>query len=577
MNPSGFSFPLNAYAAMLLWSEGRADSLHYGLFERVDEPIADAQARASARLWAQLPPPPLRVLDVGVGLGTTLERLLASGYDAHAISPDERQVAAVAARLPGASVQVTRLEDLAAPAQPWDLMLFQESAQYIEPLALFDAAHWLLDPRRASIVVMDEFALRRRDDDDRGLHLLPEFLALARRCGWTLVHEDDVTEAARLTLDVLLALSARHRARLIGELGLGAEQVDALDDSNRRYRDRYAAGVFGYRVLRFERAERPQRVPVPVIPVRGDAMRRLFARVFGREMGAAEWRWKYAHGHGVGLLRADGELDAFYGGLTRRLLLRGRLVDGCQVCDVMVAPEARSSLGRQGPLHDITASFLEAEIGHGRRHAVGYGFPNDRALRVAERLGLYRRVDEVVELTWPAAPWAASVATAVDMSTLIDADPLWSRIDSLWREMAAALGDSVLGVRDAAWLRWRYRDRPGAAHELLVRPAGPADRAGGAAVVRHHADQIECLDLIGDPSVWPDLLREVRQRAAALGCPVVRVWITASHEARLRRGGDGATRAALNLHVPANAHTAGVPPEALQGRWLLMGGDTDFR
>jgi hypothetical protein len=126
-------------------------------------------------------------------------------------------------------------------------------------------------------------------------------------------------------------------------------------------------------------------------------------------------------------------------------------------------------------------------------------------------------------------------------------------------------------------LQWRYRDRPGAAHELLIQPAGPACRKGGAAVVRCHADLLECLDLIGDPAAWPHLLREVRHRAAVLGRPTVRAWITASHESLLRHEGDGAARAALNLHVPANAHTAGVPPEALHGRWLLMGGDTDFR
>lgn len=575
MNPAGFSFPLNAYAAMLLWSEGHADSLHYGLFERDGESVADAQRRASERLWAQLPPPPRRVLDVGVGLGTTLARLREAGYDARGITPDARQAAAVAARWPHAGVDVTRLEDLPAAAEPFELMLFQESAQYIEPLAIFDAAARLLAPR-ATIVVMDEFALRRRDDDDRGLHLLPDFLALARRSGWTLAHDEDVTAAARGTLDVLLALSARHRGRLAEELALPAEQLDALDASNRRYRERYADGVYGYRVLRFERTAPPPRRPVAVMPAHAAAMQRLFARVFGRELGDAEQRWKYARGRGVGLLRGDGELDAFYGGLTRPLLLQGRPVDGCQVCDVMVAPEARGALARQGPLHDVTATFLEAGIGYARPHAVGYGFPNDRALGVAERLGLYRRVDEMIELTWPAQPWAAGIATVADAAAGDD-DPLWALLQARWLEMAAALGASVLGVRDVAWLRWRYRDRPGVAHEWLLRPAGPANGVGGAAVLRRHADALECLDLVGDPAGWPDLLREARHHAAALGLPRVRAWITASHEALLSRDGDGAARAALNLHVPANAHTAGVPPEALAGRWLLMGGDTDIR
>ena len=40
-------------------------------------------------------------------------------------------------------------------------MLLQESAQYIAPQALFDAADRLLVHDRATMLVMDEFALRR--------------------------------------------------------------------------------------------------------------------------------------------------------------------------------------------------------------------------------------------------------------------------------------------------------------------------------------------------------------------------------------------------------------------------------
>lgn len=576
MNPAGFSFPLNAYAAMLQWSEGRADSLHYGLFEHAGEPIAVAQQRASDKLWALLPPP-CRVLDVGVGLGTTLERLIGAGYAAHGISPDARQVAAVAARLPGARVEVARLEDLGADRGPWDLMLFQESAQYIEPLALFEAAQRLLAREHATIVVMDEFALERRSDEDRRLHLLSDFVALAQRCGWRLVCDEDLSAAARITVDALLTLSERHRERLVGELGICRNEIDALDASNRRYRECYACGVFGYRLLKFERDAPPVRLPVSVVPAHRDAMRALFAKTFGREMGQAEWHWKYRDGHGVGLLRGDGTLCAHYGGLTRRVTMFGVEALGCQVCDVMVSSEANRALSRRGALHEVTASFLEAQIGYGRRHAVGFGFPNERALRVAERLGLYARVDEMVQIEWPAAIDAASVATVVDIAALEDGDPRWSGIEHAWRAMAAALPRSVLGVRDAGWLRWRYRDKPGASHALLLRPAGPAGLPGGAAVVRRHDGWLEWLDLVADPLLWPALAREVRHHAATTGAPLVRAWITASHEHLLRHDRDGAMRAPLNVQIPANAHTAGVPPEALQGRWLLMGGDTDFR
>ncbi len=252
MNIAGFGFPLNVYAALLQWTQGRVDYLHYGLFERADESIAIAQERASQRLWAQMPPP-CRVLEVGIGLGTTLRRLRERGYAAHGITPDRAQIAAIIES--GAqplSIEASRLEDLGPERGPWDLMLLQESAQYIDPVALFEAAARLLDPSRASLIVMDEFALRRDGDADLGLHLLPQFVDLAQRFGWRLVHDEDVSAATSVTLDVLLALSAQHRQRLIDELGVSVAQLDALDASNRRYRACYQRAVFGYRLLRFD-------------------------------------------------------------------------------------------------------------------------------------------------------------------------------------------------------------------------------------------------------------------------------------------------------------------------------------
>ncbi len=169
MSTATFAFPLNVYARMLEAEEGRLDYLHYGLFEREGEPVWQAQERASQRLWAALPPP-CRVLEVGIGIGTTLRRLGAAGYDAFGITPDPEQVAEVRERHGQAvRVAVSSLESLAVDKGPWDLMLLQESAQYIAPLALFEAADRLLVAEGAQLVVMDEFALQRNGPEHAGL------------------------------------------------------------------------------------------------------------------------------------------------------------------------------------------------------------------------------------------------------------------------------------------------------------------------------------------------------------------------------------------------------------------------
>jgi hypothetical protein len=586
-----FSFPLNIYAAMLTWSEGRVDYLHYGLFERVDEPIWQAQERASAQLWARMPPP-CRVLEVGIGLGHTLKRLQERGFDAVGITPEVAQVDAVRARHGDAlAIETTTLEAYAPAGPRFDLMVLQESAQYIQPLALFEAADRLLNSQHATLLVMDEFALRRRSDADFGLHLLPHFKDLAARHGWRLVHEQDVTPQACLTIDVLQSLTQTHWQRAQDELGIGEAELQALIQSNQRYGANYRDGIFGYRVLKFERDTAPAVRPVVLDDNRATEMRALFQRVFGREMGLAEWAWKYGHGigRGIGLAQRDGRMVAFYGGLTRPLRLFGQPALGCQVCDVMTEPGVHGSLVRQGPMQQVTATFLEAEIGWARTHAVGFGFPTDRALGMAERLGLYRRVDEMVQLRWlpaPAAPLATRIET-VDLARIhVGDDGPWQALDTLWAAMAQDLRAAVLGVRDPAWLRYRYGHKPGVAHTAVLLREAPGAAVQGLLVFRSHADHLEVLDLVGPVCHLPALIDVARHVAATAtsatitDAPLrahVKCWITASHAALLQREGDGAQRDSLDLFVPANAHSPGVSPEALSGCWFLTAGDTDFR
>jgi SAM-dependent methyltransferase len=238
-----FFYPLNVFMHILTHEEGEVAALHYGLFERDDEPIAAAQERATELLLSRLPSPPARLLDAGCGLGTTLARLTQMGYDAEGITPDERQIAAVRARF-GESVRA-----FCAPFESWapgtryDAVFFHESAQYIAADALFANARALT----GNVIVLDEFATRAGES----LHSLPEFLEAAERHGFTRVEELDVSAQAAPTMAYFAARIPRYREALVGELALTSEQIDELLRSGERYAARYRDGVFVYRLLRF--------------------------------------------------------------------------------------------------------------------------------------------------------------------------------------------------------------------------------------------------------------------------------------------------------------------------------------
>jgi SAM-dependent methyltransferase len=192
---------------------------------------------------------------VGVGLGTTFARLRRLGYDAEGITPDPTQIAIAQSRLPGElSLHAVGLEAFET-SRPFDVVLFQESAQYVDSAVLFRKVAALAAPG-ASLVVLDEFALRPVDRPD-ALHGLDRFLAAADSHGFRLEEEIDLSREAAPTIDYFLQRLSRHRASILAEVGVSAEQLERLIASGQEYRELYRSGAYGYRLLVFRKGAAP--------------------------------------------------------------------------------------------------------------------------------------------------------------------------------------------------------------------------------------------------------------------------------------------------------------------------------
>lgn len=241
-----FYYPLNALLHILTLENEGVEYLHYGLFERSDERIAVAQERSTELLLSRLPSPPARLLDVGIGLGTTLSRLTRAGYETVGITPDEKQVAAARKRF-GDSVDVRTLALEAFDDGKFDVVIFQESSQYIVADALFAKAAKLT----SRIVLLDEFAMQPEGD----LHRYDEFMSAAQRQNFRVVEDLDLTERAAPTVDYFRARLPRFRPRLISDLGLTDRQVTELIESGDRYADLYRRKVYVYRLMTFESSQ----------------------------------------------------------------------------------------------------------------------------------------------------------------------------------------------------------------------------------------------------------------------------------------------------------------------------------
>ena len=308
-------------------------------------------------------------------------------------------------------------------------------------------------------------------------------------------------------------------------------------------------------------------------PADESALLALFARAFGHEMPAAQWRWKYAELDPIGsLVRREGLAVAFYGGMPRRIMLFGTPVKAVQIGDVMVDPAERGVLTRRGPFFLAARAYAERMVGPGRAYALAFGFPSERHTRLGEHLGLYARVDEVLEASWPALPDRRSILRSV--RPLVRAQ--LGAVDFLWEKMAAAMNGVAIAVRDAAHVRHRFLEHPAIAYLCLLVRQRLSGAPVGVVVLRDHGPNgVELMDVVAAPQSLAHLVEVARCVAGRLGRERVFAWVTPSAADSM-----AASRPALvpaGVPVPTIVWSASPDLDRLRGRWWLTGGDSDFR
>lgn len=459
---------------------------------------------------AHLPAAPARVLVVETEDGTLAEALAAWGYEVTRIAGPTDIGQALASLENGAAV--------------FAVVVIHDTARDLDLLSLFSRAFALL-AEGGTLLAVDDFLPGPEGRAPRGPQVLPFFIGMAGRCGFTLAARTD---------------------------------PDSRDTAHVRALLRFTRGSPQWRVSDIRPADAP-------------AMRTLFSRVFGQEMSEALWRWKYGGDRGRGVIAKRGtEVIAHYGGMTREIRYRGRPMRASQICDVMVDVADRGALTRRGPFTLTAESAAELfSLGHG----VGFGFPNRRAMVVAERLGLYEEVGRLTELHWPPLSVRPRLATRIrPYDPARDA----AAANGCWAAMAADLDDAIVGVRDAAWIARRYLDHPVHRYEVLLVTRRFGGRPPGLIVLRLHDDRrCELVDLVGPFAALPALVVQARRVAGMRGATELYCWISEPFAERLR-GPDGETRP-LDVRIPTSIHAPGPPVAELMDRWWLMGGDTDFR
>jgi len=304
-----------------------------------------------------------------------------------------------------------------------------------------------------------------------------------------------------------------------------------------------------------------------------DALLSLFKEAFGHVISKNLWRWKYDWQNKQGVLAfRDGKIIAYYGGIPRTFIFQGKTISAIQICDVMVAPEKRGILTKNGPFVLTARAYLNAQTGPKNDYCFAFGFPSGRHARLGEIVKLYARVDSFLEARWPAT-------ISLNNTLHFKSRPLNkennSIIDTQWESMQAALSDTILPQKNTHYFNWRYFEHPDHHYVVLHVSTRWLNKSIGVLVLRDHGPEIgiEAMDLLASPQELSTLLRVAQKYAARLKRKHVFCWLTPRILSMLPEPEHQHKITDVFIATPDLQNTA----DRLQSRWWLMGGDTDSR
>jgi SAM-dependent methyltransferase len=588
---SQMSFPSNVYACALKQAFSSVDFTGYGIdIPGESEGVPAAQRRVAEIILARLPEEPVRILEVGCGLGTLALLMTGRGHQVTALTPDLIEADILQARCVkeggGPAVYRRSLQAYIARGGDWesadkprfDVIVLQNSAQYLEPLLLFPAAARLLSAD-GRLLICDEFI----GDDSRiqrcTIPVLQIFLRMAERIGFSLKEQLNLDHEAASCVRKFLPALADFQEELARICSVETASVRKLQDELAGTAEALEQGRHTYALLDLRRSDQSRQAdnaehfgdissfaPADIAP--------LFERSFDVPFDQHIWHWKYGDGRGRAVcISLEGTPVAHYGGAPRNILYFGAPCKAIQICDVMVMPEKRGFYSRDGLFFRAAATFLEQYVGNSAEHLLGVGFPNIKAMHVAERLGLYEKTDDFVEVIYSTKPepdtgWQVGILDPEEQG-------MRARIDALWQTMKEGYTDAIIGIRDWDYLRYRFFEYPQPRFHALqcITPGG---ELMGVLIWRRHGEGTLIMDILAASQH----LSQVAEAGSAFlrhkdGQPgQVSCWITRAFAPMLMSAGSSIRD--LQIEIPCNRWSNGPATSVLAGKWWLTAGDMDF-
>lgn len=576
---------LNLVQAALELAFGEAKSLCYGIGSDADTiPAMQSQllSQVAERVISHSDKTG-RLLLIGHSVSSLRAALAQSGMDVETV-PDNSD-----GEKKSASAVSMALEKLNRDPATFQSIVVEGSVGFKQQLAVLTMARKSLLNDGHLIL----FGENLRDDSEikrSALANLTSLIQLAERLGFAVELHDDHTAGAASCLDKFIGLVASTRDRLLELPDFNESTLQALQSELEHMAEEFASGrrcfgLFALRKLENPPGEYARAEYGDIHSFSPPEVREMFEASFGVEFDSELWHWKYVLGSGTCVVAREhpgGAIVSHYGGAPRKIDYFGKPSMAIQPCDVMVLPEVRRHYGKSSLFFKTAATFLEREIGNTVDHLLGFGFPNQKAMNIALRLGLYEKTDDFVELVYPSPAEAAmeTLSSEADKFVPVDIENQQHRaqIDNLWQKMRVAYESGIVGVRDADYVRYRYFDHPfhqrGLYQCLFVQSTSNSDVLA-LVVLKEHAQQLLLLDMICASESMDSTLDALNLYCHSQAEPrQLKTWITQGWQTAVER--PGCTVNELGIEIPCNSWNPGPSSEVLYGAWWLMAGDMDF-
>lgn len=482
-------------------------------------------------------------------------------------------------------------DDFVASTQPTlvDVLIHAGSICYIDQVALLSKSRDLLG-ESGQLILFSEFLVDDSRIEYSALPNLSSFEQLSKRLGFEQLEHRDLSASALRTLELVRPLLEIHGAVLAGEAAADATLLEDLQTELAKMQSEFSTDRRGFHlyVLRREAASINEWMDAEFGDIQSFQpveVSDLFEKSFNVDFDEELWNWKYVQGDGkcvVARLDKQGTIVAHYGGAPRKIAYFGEAAMAIQPCDVMVHPSIRKQYGKGSLFFEVAATFLEREIGNTVGHLLGFGFPNQKAMNISKRLGLYEKTDDFVEIMYPVSEASMDTAGKQEQATIVDYDPLDAasreELNSLWAAMKDDYRDGIIGVRDAEYIQHRYVNHPFSKTQqyrcVMIREGGSM-KALAFAVLKEHDGGKLLMDLICPVAAMKPAISVLKQELSRdEGGVVLRLWVTSSGKDKVCTA--GAIVNELGIEIPCNSWNPGPSAELLYGAWWLTAGDMDF-